>query len=47
MTDFLTTGGQGCNNNEIPNETHPHCPGQTDIEYMAEFSIWAIGGSPL
>ena len=24
-----------------------HCPGQTDIEYMTEFSFFAISGSPL
>lgn len=24
-----------------------HCPGQTDLEYQTEFSIWVITASPL
>eukprot|EP01006_Ploeotia_vitrea_P050618 TRINITY_DN67478_c3_g19_i1.p1 TRINITY_DN67478_c3_g19~~TRINITY_DN67478_c3_g19_i1.p1 ORF type:complete len:416 (+),score=48.85 TRINITY_DN67478_c3_g19_i1:34-1281(+) len=40
--DFLMTGGAGCD------QPYPyHCPGQTDAEYMTEFSIWAITASPL
>jgi len=43
---FLMTGGQGCPTNDS-SVTHPHCPGQTDVEYMTEFSIWAITASPM
>ena len=41
------TGGQGCKGNTNPNITYPHCPGQTDLEYITEFSMWVIIGSPL
>lgn len=41
--DFIMTGGQGCPNNE----DLKHCPGQSDVEYMTEFSMWVMGGSPL
>ena len=44
--DFLMTGGQGCKG-EYNNEQHLHCPGQSDVEYMTAFSIFAISGSPL
>merc|ERR1712228_495910 len=44
--DFLMTGGQGCKG-EYNNEEHLHCPGQSDVEYMTAFSIFAISGSPL
>lgn len=40
--DFLMTGGAGCNV-----ATDAHCPGQTDVEYMTEFSLWSIAQSPL
>ena len=33
--DFLMTGGAGCDDFSMS-----HCPGQTDIEYKTEFSIW-------
>ena len=35
--DYLMTGGQGC-----PNQTVAglHCPGQTDTEYVSEFTLW-------
>eukprot|EP01084_Bolivina_argentea_P085470 154465_1 len=46
-SDFLITGGQGCKGDKNPNVTHAHCPGQTDMEYMTAFSIWAISNSPL
>eukprot|EP01084_Bolivina_argentea_P093230 167704_1 len=48
--DFLMTGGQGCiNNTNNPNVSidRQHCPGQTDIEYITEFSMWSIIGSSL
>ena len=41
------TGGQGCNGDSNPNYSHAHCPGMSDIEYMSEFSLWAIIASPL
>ena len=41
------TGGQGCSGDSNPNVTHPHCPGQSDTEYMTEYSMWAIINSPL
>eukprot|EP01124_Arcella_intermedia_P024789 TRINITY_DN4263_c0_g1_i1.p1 TRINITY_DN4263_c0_g1~~TRINITY_DN4263_c0_g1_i1.p1 ORF type:complete len:398 (-),score=70.60 TRINITY_DN4263_c0_g1_i1:48-1241(-) len=40
--DFIYTGGQGCTDD--PNK---HCPGQSDIEYMSEFSFWAFLNSGL
>jgi len=42
--DFVYTGGQGC-----PGQTAPgaHCPGQTDTEYITEFTIWAVTASPI
>eukprot|EP01084_Bolivina_argentea_P002904 5415_1 len=45
--DFLMTGGEGCSGDSNPNITHKHCPGQSDIEYMTEFSMYAIVQSPL
>mmetsp|Transcript_10672 Transcript_10672/g.13266 ORF Transcript_10672/g.13266 Transcript_10672/m.13266 type:complete len:440 (+) Transcript_10672:297-1616(+) len=44
--DFLMTGGQGCPGVN-PNVPKKHCPGQTNIEYKTEFSIWSITASPL
>ena len=44
--DFLMTGGQGCSGG-YDNGQHLHCPGQTDTEYMTEFAVFAIAGSPL
>eukprot|EP01084_Bolivina_argentea_P002907 5420_1 len=43
--DFLMTGGEGCIDQTL--EQYKHCPGQTNIEYMTEFAIFAISGSPL
>jgi len=37
------TGGEGCS----PFSRGPHCPGQTDDEYMTEFAIWSLRQSPL
>ena len=34
---------QGCPDNA----SSEHCPGQSDVEYMTEFSMWVMGGSPL
>eukprot|EP01084_Bolivina_argentea_P002908 5425_1 len=44
--DFLMTGGQGCPG-DYNNAQHLHCPGQSDVEYMTEFAVFAIGSSPL
>ena len=41
--DFLMTGGQGCD----PPVDFAHCPGQTDIEYRTEFSMWCLMAAPL
>lgn len=46
------TGGEGCNGtdpgpdhgNPGPNPPGVRCPGQTQNEYISEFSIWAIAG---
>lgn len=40
--DFLMTGGAGCDG-----FNSYHCPGQTNTEYISEFSLWAIAQSPL
>ena len=40
------TGGHGCPSID-PSAPHRHCPGQSDTEYVTEFSVWAIAGSPL
>eukprot|EP01084_Bolivina_argentea_P097419 175118_1 len=45
--DYLMTGGQGCKGVTDPNVTYAHCPGMTDLEYITEFSMWSIIGSPL
>jgi len=45
--DFLMTGGQGCADDTNPNVSHAHCPGMSDVEYVTEFSLWAIIASPL
>ena len=42
--DFVYTGGQGCGSHSLPGE---RCPGQTDIEYQSEYSVWAIAGGQL
>jgi alpha-galactosidase len=40
--DFVMTGGQACKDN-----INKLCPGQTDTEYITEFTLWAIMNSPL
>jgi alpha-galactosidase len=42
--DYLMTGGQGCVNRTT---SGLHCPGQTDTEYLSEFTLWAVTSSPL
>lgn len=42
--DMIYTGGQGCAGQLA---LGAHCPGQTDIEYMTEFTMWAIAASPI
>ena len=37
------TGGQGCEDN-APLQ---HCPGETDVEYKTEFTMWCIMASSL
>ena len=41
--DFIYTGGEGCSDDR----SLEHCPGQTDIEYITEFIMWCMMGSPL
>ena len=41
--DFLMTGGAGCDKNV----TGLRCPGQTNVEYMTTFSLWAMAAAPL
>jgi len=40
--DFIYTGGEGCADDE-----NKHCPGQTDTEYITEFSFWSLLNSGL
>lgn len=42
--DFIMTGGEGCGNDLYSTR---HCPGQTDVEYRTEFTMWCIIASPL
>ncbi len=42
--DFVYTGGQGCGTHS---DAGKRCPGQTNVEYITEFSIWAIAGGQL
>lgn len=42
--DFIFTGGQGCGSTPEPGR---RCPGQTEAEYITEFSMWAIAGGHL
>ena len=52
---YSKTGGQGCKNGRDPhdpsaNETNPpgqRCPGQTEDEYVTEFSVWALAGGEI
>jgi len=41
--DVLMTGGQGCRSLT----SQAHCPGQSDVEYKTEYTMWAINQSPL
>jgi len=43
--DFVFTGGQGCGGDAGP--PGKRCPGQSDTEYITEFSIWAIAGGQI
>lgn len=43
---FVINTGQGCPSID-PAFPHEHCPKQTDTEYITEFSVWSIAGSPL
>ena len=47
--DFLMSGGEGCKSDPKAQLSPPgsHCPGQSDDEYKAVFSIYAVAGSPL
>ena len=40
----MYTGGQGCGAHSPPGR---RCPGQTDDEYITEFSIWAIASGSI
>eukprot|EP00054_Salpingoeca_dolichothecata_P029048 m.225114 g.225114 ORF g.225114 m.225114 type:complete len:403 (+) comp26380_c0_seq7:87-1295(+) len=42
--DFVMTGGQGCS---FHSEPGIRCPGQTNQEYITEFSVWAIASGSL
>ncbi len=41
--DFLMTGGAGCDTNI----TSARCPGQTEVEYRTEMSLWTIGAASI
>ena len=41
--DFIYTGGEGCSDDK----PLKHCPGQIDTEYIMEFIMWCMMGSPL
>eukprot|EP00051_Salpingoeca_urceolata_P006156 m.81844 g.81844 ORF g.81844 m.81844 type:complete len:535 (+) comp14705_c0_seq1:974-2578(+) len=42
--DFVYTGGEGCGAHSDPGV---RCPGQSEDEYVSEFSIWAIAGGQI
>ena len=42
--DFVFTGGMGCGKHSAPGV---RCPGQTEDEYISEFSVWAVAGGQL
>ena len=42
--DFVFTGGQGCGGDEIVGK---RCPGQSEDEYISEFSLWAVAGGQI
>ena len=41
--DFLMTGGAGCD----VNETAVRCPGQTELEYRTEMSLWTLAAAQI
>jgi len=45
--DFIFTGGQGCAPRGKINPPGQRCPGQSDAEYLTEYSIWAIAGGQI
>ena len=48
--DFIFTGGQGCGGMPpaVPGaHAAPRCPGQTQVEYRTEFTLWALTGGSL
>jgi alpha-galactosidase len=42
-TDFLLVGGAGCDKNV----SGLRCPGQSDVEYATEMSLWCMAAAPL
>ena len=40
-SDFIFTGGQGCAPRGKIGPAGLRCPGQSDVEYLTEYSIWA------
>ena len=42
--DFVYPGGQGCGPEGPAGQ---RCPGQSEAEYLSEWSVWAIGGGQL
>lgn len=45
--DFIYTGGQGCAPKGQHSAPGVRCPGQTETEYVSEYSIWAIAGGQM
>lgn len=43
--DVLMTGGQGCQSDD--RNSSVHCPGMTNEEYRAEYTLWSLYQSPL
>lgn len=46
---LMTIGGQGCTVPIDPPYTNytTRCPGESDVEYRTEFTMWSMGGSIL
>jgi len=42
--DFVFTGGEGCG---LFSQPGVRCPGQTDEEYISEFTVWAVATGQL
>jgi len=42
--DFVYTGGEGCPDDYSPGA---RCPGQTDREYVSEFTMWTVVASSI